>query len=103
MDGLLDLNVGMRDQEADPMRRKSEVIQEKVEMQSHSSGKRPPRNGSHRFLYLSSKPSPLTVGQDGSRAKHPFSGDHTLVCVEPLLMVLIHIGYHGRTATPTVC
>lgn len=46
MDGLVDLNVGMRDQEADPMRRKSEVvIQEKVEMQSHSSGERPPRQG----------------------------------------------------------
>lgn len=45
---LVDLNMLMRDQEADPMRRESEVvIQEKVEMGSHSSGKRPRGQGMH--------------------------------------------------------
>lgn len=46
MAGLVDLNVLLRDREAVPVRRESEVvIQEKVEMGSHSSGKRPRGQG----------------------------------------------------------
>ena len=114
MEGLVDLNVLMRDGEAHSMRRKSEVvIQEKAETGSHSHGKRPRGQGTPLtgpgLLDLIA----LSIPQFQALSLNSWArwerGQTSLLwrphanLWEPPLMMPIHTGCHEKTPTPSAC